>query len=157
MRGWKFDKERIYNYVRISACVTMALILQCNFAGSVLPWFWWRTGSFKNVPPWPNLGVRLVGWTVTAHLCSRVLTADFPFISLWIRYYLLAPAYQSLFAACGLLCTGAYSLLQRRSVLLPGRGSNRARRPCFSLFFLAIFSVELYFMSFFCYRLRTPC
>lgn len=79
----------------------------------------------------------------------RVLTADFPFISLWIRYYLLALAYQTLFAACGLLCTGAYSLLQRRSVLLPGRGANRARRPCFSLFFLTIFSgFEVYFMSF---------
>lgn len=94
-----------------------------------------RTGGFKNVTISQILWVS--GWSPGGDSASRlacivrVLTADFPFISLWIRYYLLAPAYQSLFAACGLLCTGAYSLLQRQSVLLLGRGSNRARRSCF--------------------------
>lgn len=114
-------------------------------------WFCQGTGRFKNVTIsrilWHS------GWSPGGDSASllacivRVLTADFPFISLWIRYYLLAPAYQSLFAPCGLLCTGAYSLLQRRSVLLLGRGSNRARRPCFSLFFLTIFKgFNLYYV-----------
>lgn len=151
----------IYNYARATwqPVRVYSVIYQVTFRSGLNTWLFLQWTGFINAPHWPNLGSR----QVTAHLLAcivRVLAADFPFISLWIRYYLLAPAYQSLFAACGLLCTGAYSLLQRRSVLLQGRGTNRARRPCFFFCYFpraVLLGFDVYDVFFSCFRLRTPC